>query len=98
MGRLINTSDLVKSLFDYENGKKTLGQCIDDTPTAQQWIPCSETVYLPKHEVLCCDKYGEELIGWLSYEDDQWLCESDAEMMYDPVAWMEKPKPWKGES
>ncbi len=40
MGRLIDTSDLVKSLFDYENGKKTLGQCIDDTPTAQQWIPC----------------------------------------------------------
>ena len=49
MGRLIDTSDLVKSLFDYENGKKTLGQCIDDTPTAQQWIPCSER--LPKtHE------------------------------------------------
>ena len=42
MGRLIDTSDLVKSLFDYENGKKTLGQCIDDTPTAQPEDKCSE--------------------------------------------------------
>ena len=45
MGRLINESDLLKSIEDYINGKKTLGQCIDDTPTAQpepQWIPCSE--------------------------------------------------------
>lgn len=62
-----------------------------------QWIPCSKTEDLPKHEVLCCDKYGEELIGWLLYSDDQWLCESDCEMMYDPIAWREKPEPWKGE-
>lgn len=64
----------------------------------QQWIPCSETVDIPEHEVICCDKYGEELIGWLSCEDGQWLCESETEMMYAPVAWMEKPKPWRGES
>lgn len=63
----------------------------------QQWIPCSETEDLPEHEVLCCDRYGEELIGWLSCEDDQWLCESDGEMMYDPIAWREKPEPWRGE-
>ncbi len=61
------------------------------------WIPCSETVDLPDHEVLCCDGYGEELIGWLSYSDDQWLCESDGDMMYDPIAWCEKPEPWKGD-
>lgn len=58
------------------------------------WIPCSETIDIPDHEVLCCDRFGEELIGWLSYNDDQWLCESDGEMMYDPVAWREKPKPY----
>lgn len=62
-----------------------------------QWIPCSETVDIPEHEVICCDKYGEELIGWLSCEDGQWLCESETEMMYDPIAWREKPEPWKGE-
>lgn len=72
---------------------------LEGLPSAQpeqQWIPCSETEDLPEHEVLCCDKYGEELIGWLSCEDDQWICESDGEMMYDPIAWREKPEPWKG--
>ena len=70
-----------------------------ELPSAQpeQWIPCSETIDIPDHEVLCRDEYGEELIGWLSYSDDQWLCESDDEMMYDPIAWREKPEPWRGE-
>lgn len=72
----------------YEQGKK------DAEP---HWIPCNETVNIPNYEVLCCDKYGEELIGWLSYSDDQWLCESEGSMMYDPIAWREKPEPWRGE-
>ena len=50
------------------------------------WIPCSETVDIPDHEILACDKYGEEVFGYLAYEDDQWLCESDGCMMYDPIA------------
>ena len=62
-----------------------------------QWIPCSKTIDIPDHEVLCCDRHGEELIGWLSYVDDQWLCESDGEMMYNPVAWREKPEPYREE-
>ena len=72
---------------------------LEDMPSArpEQWIPCSETIDIPDHEVLCCDEYGEELIGWLSYSDDQWHCESDGEMMYDPIAWREKPEPWRGE-
>ena len=70
---------------------------LPSTQPEQQWIPCSDTDDIPEHEVLCCDKYGEELIGWLSYSDDQWLCESDCEMMYDPIAWREKPEPWRGE-
>lgn len=72
-------------------------QILPSAQPEQQWIPCSKTEDLPKHEVLCCDKYGEELIGWLSCEDDQWLCESDGEMMYDPIAWRELPDPWRGE-
>lgn len=68
-----------------------------EQPSAQNWIPCSETIDIPENEVLCCDRYGNEIIGYLAYEDEQWLCESDAEMMYDPVAWREKPEPWKGE-
>ena len=69
-------------------------------PSAQpemHWIPCSETVDIPDHEILACDKYGEEMFGYLAYEDEQWLCESEGCMMYDPIAWSEKPEPWRGE-
>lgn len=62
-----------------------------------KWIPCSETVDIPDHEALCCDEYGEELIGWLSYSDEQWMCESDGCVMYDPIAWREKPEPYREE-
>lgn len=30
---LIDRSEVIKSLFDYHNGKKTIGQCIDDVST-----------------------------------------------------------------
>ena len=69
---------------------------LEDAPTIEpepQWISCDDTVDLPEHEVLCCDRYGAMLIGWLLCSDDQWLCESDNEMMYDPVAWMPLPEP-----
>lgn len=32
-GDLIDRSEVIKSLFDYHNGKKTIGQCIDDVQT-----------------------------------------------------------------
>lgn len=32
--RLIYAEEVIKSLMDFTNGKKTIGQCIDDTPTA----------------------------------------------------------------
>lgn len=34
MSRYVNTRELIYSLFDYAEGKKSVGQCIDDTPTA----------------------------------------------------------------
>ncbi len=71
-----------------------------DAPTIElkhEWIPCSETVDIPDHEVLACDKYGEEIFGYLEYADEQWICASEACVMYDPIAWMEKPEPYKEE-
>lgn len=32
-GDLIDRSEVIKSLFDYHNGKKTIGQCIEDVQT-----------------------------------------------------------------
>ena len=65
--------------------------------TEPKWISCSETVNIPDHEILVCDKYGEEMFGYLIYEDEQWLCESDGCVMCDPIAWCEKPKPYQEE-
>lgn len=58
------------------------------------WTPV-EPENLPEGEVLCCDKYGEMLIGWLSNTNLGYACESEECTMYDVVAWMEKPKPYK---
>ena len=60
-----------------------------------QWIPCSNTVDIPNYEVLCCDKYGNELIGWLFCSNDQWICESKGEIMYGTIAWMPLLEPYK---
>ena len=60
-----------------------------------EWIPCSETVDIPDHEIIACDAHGELIIGYLEYKDEQWICESDAEMMYDPIAWMPLPEPYE---
>ena len=64
----------------------------------QRWIPVSETVDVPEHEVLACDKYGTELIGFLYEKDEQWMCESDECIMYDVIAWMPRPEPYKGDA
>ena len=90
-----NTSDSTdKALYNF-----TLHRILEQhtIEPEQRWIPCSETVDIPDHEILACDKYGEEMFGYLAYEDDQWLCESDGEMMYDPRAWREKPEPYREE-
>jgi hypothetical protein len=63
----------------------------------QKWIPCSETVDIPDHEVMAYDRYGAFIIGYIDCKDEQWLCESDDSIMYDPVAWCELPKPYKEE-
>lgn len=85
----------VIDVIDNQNCDKIIKMLNNPEP---HWIPCSETADLPDHEVLCCDRYGAELIGWLSYSDDQWLCESDGATMYDPIAWREKPEPWRGDA
>ena len=72
---------------------------LEQMPSAQpeqRWIPVSETVDVPEHEVLACDKYGTELIGFICKDDEQWMCESDECIMCDVVAWMPLPEPYKG--
>lgn len=63
-----------------------------------EWIPVSETVDVPEYEVIACDKYGTELIGFLAGADGRYECESDECIIYDVVAWMPCPEPYGGES
>ena len=61
--RLIYAEEAIKSLMDFTSGKKTIGQCIDDTPTASieqktgHWIEMQRG-YLetPKFECSECGK------------------------------------------
>ena len=61
------------------------------------WIPCSER--LPEeYTVLCCDKYGEMIVGHPYFDevsDTNYSAESDNEMMYNCVAWQPLPEPYK---
>jgi len=83
--------DLEQAQFDkihdlaYQEGKAN----------AMKWTSCNETVDIPDHEVLACNKYGEMIIGYLVYDDDQWICESETLFMYDPIAWLPLPEPYK---
>lgn len=56
------------------------------------WIPVDPN-NIPYKEVLCCDEYGEQLIGYLSKTEDGWICESEECTMYYVVGWMPKPEP-----
>ena len=95
--------DAVNNAFDRETlltgfVRSIAVRAIRDMPSAQlepKWIPCDETVDIPDHEVMACDRYGEFIIGYLDCKDEQWLCESDDSLMYNPVAWRELPKPYK---
>lgn len=69
-------------------------------PSADRWISCSER--LPGEDesfyVLCCDKYGEIMIGHVFACNDgetPYSAESEYEYMYDCVAWQPLPTPYR---
>lgn len=63
-------------------------------PINESWIPV-DPENIPDTEVICCDEYGEELIGYLSNTAEGWVCESDECIMYYVVAWMPKPEAYR---
>ncbi len=68
---------------------------VDKKPKIGEWIPCSDD-NLPEKEVLCCDRYGEMMFGYVSKaEEGTYNAESEHEYMYDCVAWQPLPEPYK---
>ena len=89
-----------KPTLDFESGKKVI-EHLEHMPSAdrpQEWIPCKER--LPReYEVLCCDIYKNCIVGHPFADDSAstgFCAESEGEFMYECVAWMSLPKPWKG--
>ena len=60
------------------------------------WTPIDED-NIPDHEVLVCNRYAEELIGYIGKDESGFYCESDGEVVDYVTAWMEKPEPYKPE-
>ena len=64
------------------------------------WISCSEQ--LPEeYSVLCCDKYGEMIVGHPYFDEvsnTNYSAESDNEMMYNCIAWKPLPEPYQNKS
>ena len=86
-----------KSLEAYQQGKLFVTDIIRKHMN-DDWIPVDKN-NVPDHEILACDRYKNELIGYLSYNADseEFVCESDECIMYQVIAWMEKPEPYRPE-
>lgn len=96
--RLID-ADVIPWMTGKDGDVVTYPDVIAEMPSIepeQRWIPVSETVDVPEHEILACDKYGTELIGFICEKDEQWMCESDECIIYDVIAWMPLPEPYRG--
>ena len=77
---------------------------IDSMPTIDpepHWIPCTpETMPKEHSDVLCCDAYGEQIIGMPYVDDDSntgYSAESEAMYMVDCIAWQPLPEPYQPE-
>ena len=67
-------------------------ETLNEIPSAQQWIPCSER--LPEKDgryLVTNDGWGEWIVDWNAWLNGQWLYNSE------PIAWMSLPEPYKGE-
>jgi hypothetical protein len=99
MGRLIDedealyllSTSMVPQSMDYTIAMRIARNIIKDTPSALVWNSIEKTP-LPLEEVLCCDKYGEVMIGYVGKDSDEYYAESETTIMYNVKYWMALPK------
>lgn len=86
------------SLEDYRALMVESLEVLTGMPETGRWIPCEEI--LPETEVLCCDNRKNQIIGYV-YEDEEsdtgYSAENEGVTMYNCIAWMPLPEPYKGE-
>lgn len=71
-------------------------QCFELVERKSDWIPCNERT--PKGTVLCCDDRGNMLVGLLCKDEAGYMAYGDdGQEMYNCVAWMPLPEPYREE-
>ena len=84
----------------YDLGKNDgLQMAINIIKSHSDWIPATVS-NIPHKEVICCDSCGEEMFGWIFQDEESETglsAELEGVIMYNVVAWMPKPKPYKGD-
>ena len=80
---------------------KSIVDLLNDLPSAQRWIPVSESLPPSREEVnvSVCDETGDTRYnytshGWLTTDKEYWIV--DNEINNYVVAWMPLPEPWEG--
>lgn len=82
---------------EYKEALNVAIEALKQEPKTGEWIPVSER--LPEEfSVLCCDNHGEMLIANPFECDDSdtgFSAENDGCYMYNCIAWMPLPKPYR---
>ena len=100
--KILEEINLLDIIYDVDNGGCLLRQ--EDVEEIIRkhmnggWIPVNKD-HIPEGEILACDIYENELIGYLSYDTDSesFICEDDGCIMEQVIAWMKKPDPYRPE-
>ena len=90
---LIKDRDIyIKAMTDEHNRAATLAW-------KYRWIPVTERLPEEEGEVLCINDYHYYLVGWLYYSEnsEDYICESDGEVLLGVTHWMPCPKPPESE-
>lgn len=91
----------IKSFSYLLPSERAIVDCIDTMPTieANQWIPVTDTERLPKvgQAVLWCDGQGNVFTTAITYKEGSSWKVGNRHRGANIVAWMEPPKPFKGE-
>ena len=97
-------ADLIKLLHTAQHNYETLMYFYNNAVKVNMsqlnnngWIPCSERLPEEYGEYLCCDKYGEYIIGYPTarVSSDDYYVETEYEIMNDCIAWQPLPTPYK---
>ena len=111
--RLIDADALIQSVgglfpkkmpFDYDEDDNELGailceigEVVDNQPTVNEWIPCSERMPKSGEDVLVTTARGDVQMCFLNRSKTKWVARYDYIWLDEITHWMPLPEPYKGE-